>query len=405
MPTADRETVAVDSEKSNASSLTHSANSPLVQSAFNSGSPEFDMTWKSDEHQITAKEMLTGTETALQNSSDIQVDQEWHSTEKNEDANTGPTPSLQDGESSDAAATSDSSRSSSQSDLSVTNTHAKTVSQSSAEPGVEYPPSSPYRHSTENVRSIQRQGSLNNPSGGGANLLKQSVINRAAEAGGLSGGSRTAARPSTPTLSRLGHDSMETLDPNIPRSPASSISSFRIHGVHALAAPRDSKHRSSYILTTPTSSTARIPSVVVDMVDMPYSPSIYSQVYPPTYFNLPTPDYDADDLEEERRLQQKFAREIPAGAILFTAGFLFFPLWWIGAILRVPSAPGDGTDDQKGKAPEGTSAGQGTGETLRRRARIHRRWRTLNRSMTAISLLVLAAVVGLLLWWHYGYAS
>jgi hypothetical protein len=154
-----------------------------------------------------------------------------------------------------------------------------------------------------------------------------------------------------------------------------------------------------------TTATASIASVyrdsitqLTDMTSKGYPNSIHDPLQASHYLNLPLPDYNADDLEEEYYLRRRFAYELPAGALLFAFGFILFPLWWIGSILSIPG----GAVLDKEKEPE-QNTGQGTGEAFRLRALTHHRWRLLNRIMSAVSFALIAVALGVLLWWYYRY--
>ncbi|KAI8049063.1 hypothetical protein BDF22DRAFT_701019 [Syncephalis plumigaleata] len=312
---------------------------------------------------------------------------------------------------------------------------------------------------SEAVRRLQRQVSFNQGSGnsgsGGSALLKKSVMNRAAEASHrLSNASLTAPRSFSPSTSPSSASPIATAAAasetgvagtgtatgierprNVRSSSASSFTSS-IHSGHGMGPTGGtaSFHDNSFAYRyhpSPASIASYNRDSITQMTDITGkldAHSIHEPIHTSPYLHLPLPDYDADDLEEEYYLRRRFAKELPPGALLFAFGFILCPLWWIGALLSIPGETA--TVNREGKASGTASAsasrgetsrggnggeaassaseppqpiGQGTGEAIRHRAMLHRRWRLLNRIMSAISIVLIAATIGLLLWWYYRY--
>ncbi|KAI9595123.1 hypothetical protein BDF19DRAFT_442262 [Syncephalis fuscata] len=270
---------------------------------------------------------------------------------------------------------------------------------------------------SEAVRRLQRQVSFNQSGGGGNNsggsaLLKKSVMNRAAEASNrLSSASITRSFSPTPG-SPSSMAAPETFER--PRNTRASSTSSFASSVHSgsnrgsVGMPMSFQDMSSahhYQHRAPPSIASHYRDSMTQMTDITgkiYAHSVQDAIHTSPYLHLPLPDYNADDLEEEYYLRRRFAREMPAGALLFAFGFILCPLWWIGALLSIPGETA--AVSEEGKEPEeSVPAGQGTGEALRHRAMLHRRWRLLNRIMSGISFILIAATVGLLLWWYYRY--
>jgi hypothetical protein len=298
---------------------------------------------------------------------------------------------------------------------------------------------------SEAVRRLRRQVSFNQGSGnsgsGGSALLKKSVMNRAAEASHrLSNASLTASRSFSPSTSPSSASPIAATEAgagagmerprNIRSSSASSFSSS-IHSGYGMgpAGGVVPFHDNSFAYrqhASPASIASYNRDSITQMTDITGkldAHSIHEPIQTSPYLHLPLPDYDADDLEEEYYLRRRFAKELPPSALLFAFGFILWPLWWIGALLSIPGetatvnhegkegggggAAGESNGGNGGAASSSSEPpqpiGQGTGEALRHRAMLHHRWRLLNRIMSAISFVLIAATIGLLLWWYYRY--